>query len=182
MGKKTINKFNKYINNIPLKLNKMLKDKKERKFVKHLIYSFVKDSQNKTFLINKFDDYEKYKNIPKICSLTGFIVSDTTSKEIDEPTINYFKNINKKIKKNTIPLSCYGSTESNKLLSASAFNELKKWFLDNIEKEKNGTLKGNFFRSFIKNELKNKKKKYFDFPRAATYSIKDKIDLNKLKI
>jgi len=181
--------FENAIKSLHAKFDKLWADEKGKKYLTHLMFAFLPPYKKEVFRIGNFSDTNKYDNIPKICSLTGFAVSDS-SFVMDEVTKKHFDEKGKKVNKLVHPIICYGSTQSNKILSDSALLELNNWVIDKINQELVGIIDGDEFRRIISSSRKKsegkqlgkkKKSKFFDNPRAATHTIADKYYFDSLK-
>lgn len=181
--------FENAIKSLPTKFEKLWAEEKGKKYLTHLMFAFLPASKKEVFRIGKFSDHNKFENLPKICSLTGFAVSDS-SFAMDEVTKKFFSEKGKKVNKLVHAIICFGSTESNKILSEDALLALNNWVLDKITQEAGGVLEGNEFNRIItsarekaegKGDFKKKKPMHFDNPRAATHTLSDKYDFDSLK-
>lgn len=167
--------FKDAITNLPNKLNKIWQSEKGRGFIIHLIISFLPTTKKEVFRIGNFSNHKKHNNIPKVCSLTGFAVSDSEFK-IDEVTIEHFKKINKKINRLILPIPCVGSTKSNIILSHEALFVFRDWVSKNEDAELKLILNNEVNKKFV-----GEKKPIGELKTRATYSIGDKYNLTKLK-
>lgn len=124
--------YEQIVSNLHERFDKMWASEKGRKYLKHVIVSFICDGKTHTFPIQEFSSHIKYKDIPKICAFTGFTVSDVTF-TMDEITKEHFKSRDKKINKLVYPIPCIGSHKSSVIISQEAFYALESWIDKNME-------------------------------------------------
>ena len=181
--------FEKAIRNLPEKLDKLWATEGGKKYISHLMYSFLPMNRKEVFPIGKFEDHSKFNEIPKLCTLTGFAVADSNFK-MDEVTKKYFESKERKVNKLVHAIPCVGSIESNKIISFDAMSALNEWVKTNLQKELNQKDKTfhNIMTS-IRNKMEGKtttnvdatKKMRFDNPKSATQTLGDKYDWDSLK-
>lgn len=183
--------FENAIKSLPNKLNKIWETEKGKKFLTHLMFAFLPTNKKEIFPIGNFNEHNKYKELPKICTLTGFAVSDVFF-TMDEATKKHFEEKKMKVNKLVFAINSYGSTESTKILSADSLTAFANWvqskvadevgsgeiskIVSSIRKKQEGITQN-------KEQQKPKKKKAADQPFAgkSTYSLSDKFDFDKLK-
>lgn len=197
--------FENAMNKLHEKLDGLWQKEGGKKFLSHLMFAFLPVNKKEVFHIGNFDLHKKYNDIPKICSLTGFAVSDVTF-SMDEPTKKYFKEKGMKVNKLVFNIPCVGSTESTKMVSTFALSSFNDWVIkvivENSERGKeinkiitaarrkaDGTFK-------VKTEETPKKKKVVSEStktlvvdnrivgdqKPQTYTMGDTFDFSKLKI
>lgn len=184
--------FTNAVGNISKKLESLWVSEGGKKYLVHLIFSFLPPTEKKVYKISSFDEHSKYSELPKICSLTGFAVSDINF-TMDDVTKKFFEQKEKKVNKLVHAIACSGSTDSNKILSNDALIALNDWFQSKISNEIANDKVGDFtklMRNVVgknegekKNNVdKTKKVKFHNPTKGATYSLADKFNFNSLDI
>ena len=90
--------FENAMNKLPEKLDGLWEKEGGKKFLSHLMFSFLPINRKEVFQIGNFDLHKKYNDVPKICALTGFAVADVTF-SMDEVTKNHFQEKGLKVNK-----------------------------------------------------------------------------------
>jgi hypothetical protein len=197
--------FENAMNKLPEKLDGLWEKEGGKKFLSHLMFSFLPINRKEVFQIGNFDLHKKYNDVPKICALTGFAVADVTF-SMDEVTKNHFQEKGLKVNKLVFNIPCVGSTESTKMVSTFALNIFNDWVLKALGEGE--TKKSNEINKIItaarrkadgtfkvKTEEAPKKKKVVSEntknlvvdnqivgeQKPQTYTMGDKFDFSKLK-
>lgn len=187
--------FENAVKGISKKLDALWINEKGKKYLVHLIFSFLPANDKKVFKIGKFEDHNKYKNLAKVCSLTGFAVSDS-SFTMDEATKKHFEEKHQKANKLVHAIPCSGSVESDKILSNDALVALNEWVrlkvvAENCKGEFSKLLTASIEKGRIKeeknaNSTKSDKSEHkpvtYHKPENSTYTLADKFDFSKLKL
>lgn len=181
--------FEKAILGLFEKLDKLWETEGGKKYITHLMYSFLPMNKKEVFPIGNFKEHPKYDNTPKLCTLTGFALSDS-SFVMDDVTKKHFEEKGKKVNKLVYAIPCAGSSESNKIISASAMIALNDWTRINLEKEASSnskeftTIMASVLRKMngiVKSDVDKTKVVRFDKPKKLTYTLADTFDFTKLK-
>ncbi len=191
--------YEKAIKNLPEKFEKLWSNEGGKKFLTHMIFSFLPLNKKEVFPIGKFEEHNKYKEVPKVCTLTGFAVSDSGF-SMDEVTKKYYSEKRMKVNKLVFAIPCVGSTESTKIVSNEALQGLRDWVKGKCEAELNTKEKDfNRIMSSVLNKMKDKEFKNKKKPvseedknssnvsysnkdiKPATHTLGDKYDWDALK-
>lgn len=190
--------FEKTVKNLPDRLDKLWETEGGKKYLQHLMFSFIPMNRKEVYKIGLFSENDKYNGLPKICTLTNFAVADSNF-TIDIPTKDFFEKRGKSVNKLMFSIPCVGSVNSNKILSTQALNALANWVTSKLEKEEiedsmNENNESGEFTKLISSIMRNMdekknvdktKKKHFDknrveSPAKATYTLADKFDFTKI--
>lgn len=167
--------FEKALQNLPNKLNKIWESESGKSFIRHLLISFLPHTKKEVYPIGIFTNHKKYNNIPKVCCLTNFAVTDVDF-TIDEVTLEYFRKANKNITRVSFAIPCVGSTRSKNILSKDALLAFHTWAYKHNDESLKSLIK------MQQTENKKVKKVIKELPeKRATYSLADTFDFQKLK-
>jgi hypothetical protein len=166
--------FDKAVSKIKDYLNKCWIDETKKKFIIHLINSFYPYNSSKVKVIDNFTAHDKYNGKPKVCALTGFLLTDINF-AVDQETIEHFEKKKMKITELVLPVKAMGSSFSDKMLSAEALTAFGEWItIMNV--------KDSEIEFIVKNAIKGRTKKPTDGINVrTTYSLGDNASLQALK-
>lgn len=180
--------FENSIKNLHERLDKTWSTEGGKKFLTHLMFAFLPVSKKDVFRIGKFEDHPKYKDLEKVCALTGFAVADSNF-TMDEVTKKFFEGKGKKVNKLVFAITCYGSNESTKIISNQALQSLCDW-ASLKSTGKDIVVREEFIKLLISIKKKSEPKKEqvdetkemkFHKQPQSTYTLADKFDFDAMK-
>lgn len=182
--------FEKSILGLPEKIDKLWETEGGKKYITHLMYSFLPMDKKDVYPIGNFKEHPKYDNTPKLCTLTGFALSDS-SFVMDDVTKKHFEEKGKKVNKLVHAIPCSGSLESNKIISVDAMVALSEFVRAKLAKEVSSKVKEftkimtaiiSKMNRVVESDVDKTKVVRFDKPKKLTYTLADTFDFSKLNL